>query len=378
MYAAMSGQKRGCSLCNVGLLGHEVDGVHDEHNGAGLIGIFPEAAAYFGMARDVHKLHWPAAPPLHTHTVVAVAELEADQYTAQGHSGAAQACHSWPCTYTAVAVAGCLADDCTAQGRPSSAFASLADPAEADTQPDNILRLPGGTHQLHCPLHTQCSHKLPSGQDCPASLAEAGSGSFTASDCQGKTTSCFGLLASVPSVETVSHVTVSTCCTGMPFSPDMQSHVCKELMILLMSAAAECIRRHHQKVLAACRAADSCCALHTAQAGCACAAAGCRRAISARCRPDSAAALKRHLLVDQHAAADILCHAGHRAIVDRPIPQLKVHGGLPCTCRSQEEDCVPLAPRKQDAQEACRHRLSCAGAAICCGVLCVLSLPKGQ
>lgn len=62
-----------------------------------------------------------------------------------------------------------------------------------------------------------------------------------------------------------------------------------------------------------------------------------------------------HLLMDQHAAADILCHAGHCAIVKCPIPQLQVHGGLPCACWSQEEDYVPLASRKQDAQEACRH-----------------------
>ena len=56
-----------------------------------------------------------------------------------------------------------------------------------------------------------------------------------------------------------------------------------------------------------------------------------------------------------HSAADILCHAGHCAIVKCPIPQLQVHGGFPCACWSQEEDYVPLASRKQDAQEACRH-----------------------
>ena len=61
-------QIQGGSLCNVGLLGHEVNRVHDEDDGTGLVGILPEAAADFGVPRDIHKLHWPTAPPLYIHT----------------------------------------------------------------------------------------------------------------------------------------------------------------------------------------------------------------------------------------------------------------------------------------------------------------------
>ena len=118
----------GCSLCNIGLLGHEVDGIDNKDDGAGLVGIFPEAAADLGVPWDIHKLHRPATPPLHK----------------QSSSSGSISCSSLLCP-------GALMS-CT--GLPQL-------PLHLHSSGSGRGRLPG--RQLHCPgAPTSCTRCCPS------------------------------------------------------------------------------------------------------------------------------------------------------------------------------------------------------------------------